>query len=198
MDINKIRALAGMPSVRSVATPKSAHDPVLEANDAAFIVSSLRTKFAEYSNVNVKIRESIKDYLQSNSEAPNAEALKEALGLVSTKAAFEERNSIRKMAGLPPLVEKEEDEEETEESEESDEDAGEEEESEESEESTNDESEESEESEEGEADTNDIGALVQQIAAKLLKDGAPEESELAEFLQKVYDAGRADAAKQAS
>ena len=206
MDLQKIRSLAGLPSVRQTTT-KQTHDPVLEAGDAKFIVSSLRTKFAEYANVNVKVHDSIKEYLQANADAPNADALKEALALVAPKASFEQTNSLRKMAGLPPLTEKKDEEEEEEEEEEvipdEEEEAGEEEEKEEADtEDSEKESDEPKEKDEKEkkddSEENDIPSIVAKIANKLLKDGIPEEDKLADFLLKVYNAGLADGASQAS
>lgn len=205
MDLQKIRALAGLPSVRQTIT-KQSHDPVLEASDARFIVSSLRTKFAEYANVNVKVHDSIKEYLQANADAPNSDALKEALALVSPKASFEQTNSLRKMAGLPPLTEKKDEDEdevmddEAEESEESEEGA------EEIEADVDDSGEKPDDETEDDggddaapaAETNDVGELVAAIADKLLKDGAPDKAELTDFLMKVYQAGATDAVKTAS
>lgn len=199
MDLQKIRALAGLPSVKQTFA-KLTHDPVLEAGDAKFIVSSLRTKFAEFANVNVKVRDSIKEYLKANSTAPNLDALKEALALVSPKASFEQNNSIRKMAGLPPLVEKKDEDEEEEntssdEVEELDDEDKEEVEDAEGDDKSSEEDAAEEDDADDAAETNDIAELVASIADKLLKDGAPDKEELTDFLMKVYQAGAADASK---
>ncbi len=196
MDLQKIRALAGLPSVKQNTVITPAVDSVLESSDANFIVSALRTRLAEYANVNVKIHGSIKEYLDANTNASNVDALKEALAKISPKASFEQANSLRKMAGLPPLTEKKDEDEETEEvdSEEESED--------EVENVEADDTEEDETAEGGEEESegagDDVASLVASIANKLLKDGAPEESELADFLMKVYNAGVADAVKKAS
>lgn len=202
MDLQKLRAIAGLPSIKQTAA-KPTHDPVLEAGDAKFIVSYLRKKFAEFANVNVKVQECIKDHL--NVDPSNATVLKEALSLVAKKATFEQNNSIRKMAGLPVLTEdKDEDEDESSSEDEEeveeldDEDKAEVEDAEADADDTDSEEADEDGSDEDSEESNDVAELVATIAQKLLKDGAPEESELADFLMKVYQAGAADAAKQAS
>lgn len=201
MDLQKLRAIAGLPSIKQTAA-KPTHDPVLEAGDAKFIVSYLRKKFAEFANVNIKVQESIKEHL--NVDPSNATVLKEALALVAKKATFEQNNSLRKMAGLPVLTEdKDEDEDESSSEDEEveeldDEDKAEVEDAEADADDTDSEEADEDGSDEDSEESNDVAELVATIASKLLKDGAPEESELADFLMKVYQAGAADAAKQAS
>ena len=208
MDLQKLRAIAGLPSIKQ-ASAKPTHDPVLEASDAKFIVSYLRKKFAEFANVNVKVQECIKDHL--NVDPSNARVLKEALSLVSKKATFEQNNSLRKMAGLPLLSEDINEDEDEDEDEEDETDSEEEEveeldsedkkevEDAEEDDAEEDDGAESEEKEDtSDTETNDVSELVASIANKLLKDGAPEESELADFLMKVYQAGAADAVSKSS
>lgn len=209
MDLQKLRAIAGLPSVRQT-TQKPSHDPVLESGDARFIVSYLRKKFADYANVNVKVYEAIKEHLQTEAGVANASVLNGAMALIAPKVAFEQRNSLRKMAGLPPLSEEineDEDEDETDSEEEEVEELDSEDKKEvedaeqddaEEDDVDADESENEEKDDAPDTDTNDVSELVATIANKLLKDGAPEESELADFLMKVYQAGAADAVSKSA
>ena len=115
----------------------------------------------------------IKKLLKSD-EVENAEELQKAQDVLTAMKLHEDLNAIRKAAGLP-LLEKKDDFEDDVEDAEADSD-----------------------SESDEEEKDDIPSIVKKMAAKLLKNGMPEEDALADLLQKVYQAGYDDGQKEAA